>query len=56
MVAGKVIYKDGQFTNVDVDEVHTRLLEASGRLQSAVESDPLTADLPIVGLTRDGRM
>ena len=56
MVAGKVIYKDGQFTNVDVDEVHTRLLEASERLQTAVASDPLTDDLPIVQLTREGKM
>ena len=56
MVAGKVIYKDGQFTNVDVDEVHSRLMEASERLQSAVEADPLTDDLPIVQLTRAGKM
>ena len=56
MVAGKVIYRDGQFTNVDVDEVHRRLLEVSERLQSAVEGDPLTNDLPIVGLTREGKM
>jgi 5-methylthioadenosine/S-adenosylhomocysteine deaminase len=56
MVAGKVIYRDGQFTNVDVDEVHSRLLEASERLQSAVESDSLTNDLPIVELTSEGKM
>jgi hypothetical protein len=56
MVAGKVIYKDGQFANVDVSEVHTRLLEASERLQSAVAADPLTDDLPIVQLTREGKM
>jgi cytosine/adenosine deaminase-related metal-dependent hydrolase len=56
MVAGKVIYKDGQFTNVNVDDVHTRLLEASERLQAAVAADPLTDDLPIVGLTRAGKM
>jgi hypothetical protein len=56
MVAGKVIYKDGQFANVDVSEVHTRLLEASELLQSAVAADPLTDDLPIVQLTREGKM
>ena len=56
MVAGKVIYRDGTFTNVDVDEVHTRLLEASERLQTAVAADPLTEDLPIVQLTREGKM
>lgn len=56
MVAGKVIYKDGVFANVDVEKVHTRLLEASERLQAAVSSDPLTDDLPIVQLTREGKM
>ena len=56
MVAGKVIYRDGTFTNVNVNEVHSRLLEASERLQSAVAADPLTDALPIVQLTRDGKM
>ena len=56
MVAGKVIYRDGTFTNVDVHEVYSRLLEASERLQSAVEADPMTTDLPIVALTRAGKM
>lgn len=56
MVAGKTIYKDGVFTNVDVQEVHTRLLEASARLQTAVSADPMTEDLPIVQLTREGKM
>lgn len=56
MVAGKVIYRDGAFSNVDGDEVHRRLLEASERLQIAVEADPLTAGLPIVELTREGKM
>lgn len=56
MVAGKVIYRDGQFANVDVAEVHARLLEASERLQSAVEANPLTEGLPIVRLTREGKV
>lgn len=56
MVAGKVIYRDGVFSNIDVDEVHKQLLEASERLQAAVAADPLTDDLPIVQLTREGKM
>ena len=56
MVAGKVIYKVGQFANVDMAEVHTRLLEASERLRTAVAADPMTENLPIVQLTREGKM
>lgn len=56
IVAGKVIYRDGQFTNVDVAEAHTHLLEASERSQAAVAADPLTEGLPSVQLTREGKM
>lgn len=54
MVAGKVIYQDGTFTNVDAAEVHTQLVAASERLQNRAASDPLTASLPIVELTQAG--
>lgn len=54
MVAGKVIYQDGRYANVDVAEVHAQLIEASERLQSRAAADPLTSTLPIVELTKAG--
>jgi len=54
MVAGQVIYQDGEYTNVDRHAVVAELAEASERLMDAVAGDPLTAELPIVKLTRDG--
>jgi 5-methylthioadenosine/S-adenosylhomocysteine deaminase len=56
MVAGKIIYQDGRYANVDVAEVHMQLIEASERLQNRAAADPLTADLPIVRLTREGKV
>jgi 5-methylthioadenosine/S-adenosylhomocysteine deaminase len=56
MVAGKVIYRDGEYTNVDRQTVIAELAEASTRLEDAAAADPLVADLPIVRLTRDGRI
>jgi hypothetical protein len=55
MVAGTINYRDGRFTNLDADEVHRRLLAAGERLQAAA-ADPGTASLPIVELTRQGRI
>jgi 5-methylthioadenosine/S-adenosylhomocysteine deaminase len=56
MVAGTIIYRDGRFTNVDADEVHRQLLAAAERLQAAAAADPGTARLPILELTRQGRI
>ena len=56
MVAGKVIYQDGEYTNVDRHEVIAQIAEASERLQSAVAADPLTHDLAITRLTNEGKI
>jgi 5-methylthioadenosine/S-adenosylhomocysteine deaminase len=54
MVAGKVIYDNGTYANVDIAEVHAQLVAASERLQSRAAADPLTSSLPIVELTKAG--
>jgi hypothetical protein len=54
MVAGKVIYRDGRFSNVDVDQVRRDVQAAADRLQRATAADERTRDLPIVDLTRRG--
>jgi len=56
MVAGKVIYRDGEYTNIDRHEINSQLKEASRLLEEAAAADPLVADLPIVQLTREGRL
>src|SRR5690606_35738458 len=56
MVAGKVIYRDGKFTNVDVDEVHRALVAASAELQEKTAQDELALSTPIVQLTREGKI
>jgi cytosine/adenosine deaminase-related metal-dependent hydrolase len=54
MVAGRVIYRDGRFANVDADQVYRDVREAADRLQRATAADERTRDLPIVDLTRRG--
>jgi 5-methylthioadenosine/S-adenosylhomocysteine deaminase len=54
MVAGKVIYRDGRFANVDADQVRRDVQAAADRLQQATAADERTRDLPIVDLTRRG--
>jgi 5-methylthioadenosine/S-adenosylhomocysteine deaminase len=54
MVAGRVIYRNGRFTNVDADQVHRDVRAAAERLQRATAADDRTGDLPIVELTRRG--
>lgn len=56
MVAGNVIYRDGEYTNVDRHAVFAEATAAAARLQDAVAADPVTATLPIVELTREGRI
>ncbi|CAN5768632.1 amidohydrolase [soil metagenome] len=56
MVAGKVIYRDGQFTNVDVDQIHRDIVDASAELQEKTARDEYALDTAIVQLTRDGRI
>jgi 5-methylthioadenosine/S-adenosylhomocysteine deaminase len=54
MVAGRVIYRDGEYTTIDRHAVMAEVAAAAERLQSAVESDPACAELPIVRMTREG--
>ena len=56
MVSGKVIYQDGEYTNIDRHAVMDELKEASRLLEDAAAADPVVADLPIVQLTREGRI
>ncbi len=52
MVAGEVIYQDGEFTRIDVSQVQADLLAAAQRLQDRAAADPITEDTPVVRLTR----
>ena len=52
IVAGRIIYCDGHFTNVDVHQVHCGLVAASAELQEKPAHDDLALDVPIVQLTR----
>ncbi|MBX3070167.1 MAG: amidohydrolase family protein [Thermomicrobiales bacterium] len=54
MVAGKVIYEDRRFTNVDKTAVLHQLAAAAGEFEAAISADPVVADLPIAQLTRSG--
>ena len=56
MVAGNIIYQDGEYTNIDRHEVAARVAEASAHLQDAVAADPLTHDLAITRLTNEGKI
>jgi 5-methylthioadenosine/S-adenosylhomocysteine deaminase len=56
MVAGNVIYQDGEYTHVNRHEVFAELAQASEALQAATAEDPLVGDLPIVRLTREGKL
>jgi 5-methylthioadenosine/S-adenosylhomocysteine deaminase len=54
MVAGRIIYRDGRFANVDADQVHRDVRAAAERLQRATAADERTRELPIVDLTHRG--
>lgn len=56
MVAGEVIYADGEFLRVDRTEALADLTAAAIRLQNAADADPTLSGLPIVELTRSGRI
>jgi hypothetical protein len=55
MVAGQVIYADGEFPNIDRPAFMERVSAAAERLQADVAADPACAELPIVQLTRAGK-
>jgi 5-methylthioadenosine/S-adenosylhomocysteine deaminase len=54
MVAGQVIYQNGEFTNVDRRTIAEQVKTASAVFQELVASDPAVKDVPIVQLTRQG--
>jgi 5-methylthioadenosine/S-adenosylhomocysteine deaminase len=56
MVAGQVIYQHGEYPNVDRLSFMAQVADAADRLQAAVAADPVCADLPIVQLTREGKL
>jgi 5-methylthioadenosine/S-adenosylhomocysteine deaminase len=56
MVAGQVIYRDGVYTGFDQSAIVSRAREAIGRFESAACRDAAVQELPIVELTRSGRI
>ena len=56
MVAGKIIYRDEVFANVDIAQVHRDVVAASAELQEKTSRDDLAVTTPIVGLTRAGKI
>jgi 5-methylthioadenosine/S-adenosylhomocysteine deaminase len=56
MVAGNVIYRDGEFTNVSRAEVAAEIAAATRRFEEAAAGDPAVQALPIVELTCAGRI
>jgi hypothetical protein len=56
MVAGEVIYDSGEFTRVNRNEVTNQAMDASAAFQELVAADPTVEDVPIVQLTRDGKI
>ncbi len=56
MVAGQVIYDQGRFTNLDRDAIMAEVQHAVGRFETAASADPAIGALPIVELTRSGKI
>ena len=54
MVAGSVIYQDGEFANVDRRAVVKEVEAAARRFELDIARDPTVMSLPIVELTRSG--
>lgn len=54
MVAGEVIYQDGEFTRVDRQAIAMRVAAAAERFQADIAGDPVVRGLPIVELTQRG--
>jgi 5-methylthioadenosine/S-adenosylhomocysteine deaminase len=55
MVAGRVIYRDDDFTMIDQTVISRQIDEASRRFTDRVAADPDVLDLPIVQLTKSGK-
>jgi 5-methylthioadenosine/S-adenosylhomocysteine deaminase len=56
MVAGSVIYADGEFTNIDRMAVMEEIRAAAARFQVDVAMDPAVRSLPIVELSSAGKI
>ncbi|MEA2584988.1 MAG: 5-methylthioadenosine/S-adenosylhomocysteine deaminase [Thermomicrobiales bacterium] len=56
MVAGRVIYQDGAFANVDHASLIDDVAAATARFEAAAEADPAVESLPIVELSRAGKI
>ncbi|HKG27452.1 MAG TPA: hypothetical protein VKB09_17505, partial [Thermomicrobiales bacterium] len=56
MVAGRTIYRDGVFANVDRDAIMAEVASAVTRFEDAADADPAVTSLPIVELTRSGKI
>jgi 5-methylthioadenosine/S-adenosylhomocysteine deaminase len=56
MVAGTIIYRDGLFTGIDQLAISSQLQEAAGRFEARAGQDHALEQLPIVQLSRSGRI
>ncbi len=56
MVAGSVIYEHGEFAHVDRAEIGRAMKAAVAAFETDAANDPAVATLPIVKLTRDGKI
>jgi hypothetical protein len=54
MVAGQIIYEQGEFTNLDRSAIMADVRAAVGRFEDAASADPAIGELPIVALTASG--
>jgi len=55
MVAGRVIYEQGEFTMIDRNAIMQDVKAATSRFTDRVAADPSVDALPIVELSRAGR-
>jgi len=56
LIAGRIIYRDGVFANVDRDAIMAEVASAVTRFEDAADADPAVTSLPIVELTRSGKI
>ena len=54
MVAGSVIYEDGEFAHIDRKAIMKEVAEAARRFEDDISGDPAVLARPIVELTRSG--
>lgn len=54
MVAGRIIYRDGTYANIDSDQVISELSERVRQFEADIAADPVIAGLPISRLTSEG--